>query len=142
MVVVGGLGSVPGAILGAVFIKSTEWFQGVVPQSYQFLFRFAGSGIGLIVVLWLLPGGLGSLLYKLRDTWLRRVAARRHIVVPSLIADTGADPELLTGRKAKPAVAIGVTDGGAPRSWPEVDAQPAPSPGARRRLLHATPTSR
>jgi ABC-type branched-subunit amino acid transport system ATPase component len=107
MVVVGGLGSVPGAILGAIFIKSTEWFQGVVPQSYQFLFRFAGSGIGLIVVLWLLPGGLGSLLYKTRDAWLRRVAARRQLVVPSLIADTGADPELLTGRKAKPAVAIG-----------------------------------
>ena len=26
MVVVGGLGSVPGAILGAIFLKSTEWF--------------------------------------------------------------------------------------------------------------------
>jgi ABC-type branched-subunit amino acid transport system ATPase component/ABC-type branched-subunit amino acid transport system permease subunit len=107
MVVVGGLGSVPGAILGAIFIKSTEWFQGVVPQNYQFLFRFAGSGIGLILVLWLLPGGLGSVLYRLRDAWLRRVAARRHIVVPSLIADSGADPELLTGEKPMPAVAVG-----------------------------------
>ena len=67
MVVVGGLGSVPGAILGAIFIKSTEWFNDVVPQSYRHLFTFAGSGIGLIVVLWLLPGGLGSLLYKARD---------------------------------------------------------------------------
>jgi ABC-type branched-subunit amino acid transport system ATPase component/ABC-type branched-subunit amino acid transport system permease subunit len=110
MVVVGGLGSVPGAILGAIFIKSTEWFQDVVPQSYQFLFRFAGSGIGLIVVLWLLPGGLGSLLYKLRDKWLRRIAVRRQIIVPSLIADTGSDPELLTGKKAKPAMAGGTED--------------------------------
>ena len=107
MVVVGGLGSVPGAILGAVFIKSTEWFQGIVPQSYQFLFRFAGSGIGLVLVLWLLPGGLGSALYRLRDAGLRRVAARRHLVVPSLVADTAADPELLTGEKATPAVAEG-----------------------------------
>ncbi|MFI5045618.1 MAG: ATP-binding cassette domain-containing protein [Acidimicrobiia bacterium] len=105
MVVVGGLGSVPGAILGAIFIKSTEWFQGVVPVEYQFLFRFAGSGIGLIVVLMVLPGGLGSLLYRARDTWLRRVAKRRQIVVPSLIADTGADPTLLTGKVAQPAVA-------------------------------------
>ena len=30
MAVVGGLGSVPGAILGAIFLKSTEWFNGVV----------------------------------------------------------------------------------------------------------------
>ncbi len=107
MVVVGGLGSVPGAILGAIFIKSTEWFSDVVPQSYRQMFTFAGSGIGLILVLWLLPGGLGSILYKVRDLWLRRVAARRQIVVPSLIADTGADPELLTGRKTRPAVAMG-----------------------------------
>ena len=33
MVVVGGLGSIPGAILGAVFIKSTEWFNVVVPAA-------------------------------------------------------------------------------------------------------------
>ena len=88
MVVVGGLGSVPGAILGAIFIKSTEWFQDVVPQSYRFLFTFAGSGIGLILVLWLLPGGLGSLLYQVRDAVAapgrrppsdrRAVAHRRH----------------------------------------------------------------
>ena len=98
MVVVGGLGSVPGAILGAVFLKSTEWFAGVVPQRFRFLFQFAGSGIGLIVVLWLLPGGLGSVLYRVRDMWLRRVARRRNLVVPSLIADIGDDPELLTGQ--------------------------------------------
>jgi ABC-type branched-subunit amino acid transport system ATPase component/ABC-type branched-subunit amino acid transport system permease subunit len=107
MVVVGGLGSVPGAILGAVFIKSTEWFNTIVPLRFRFLFTFAGSGIGLIVVLWLLPGGLGSVLYRVRDMWLRAVARRRNMVVPSLIADTGDDPELLTGR-AKPAVAMAV----------------------------------
>ena len=113
MVVVGGLGSVPGAILGAVFLKSTEWFAGVVPQRFRFLFQFAGSGIGLIVVLWLLPGGLGSVLYRVRDMWLRRVARRRSLVVPSLIADIGDDPELLTG-KAKPAVAV-ATNGDKPK---------------------------
>ena len=108
MVVVGGLGSVPGAILGAVFIKSTEWFNVIVPLRFRFLFTFAGSGIGLIVVLWLLPGGLGSVLYRVRDMWLRAVARRRNLVVPSLIADTGDDPELLTGRE-KPAVAMATT---------------------------------
>jgi len=105
MVVVGGLGSIPGAIIGALFIKSTEWFSGWVPQRFVFFFRFAGSGIGLVLVLWLIPGGLGSLLYRLRDFWLRAVARRRNMVVPSLIADSGDDPALLTGRE-KPAVAV------------------------------------
>ncbi len=77
MVVVGGLGSIPGAILGAVFIKSTEWFNVVVPQRFRFLFTFAGSGIGLIVVLWLLPGGLGSVLYRVRDKCGFRAAVAR-----------------------------------------------------------------
>ncbi len=130
MVVVGGLGSVPGAILGAVFLKSTEWFAGVVPQRFRFLFQFAGSGIGLIVVLWLLPGGLGSVLYRVRDMWLRRVARRRNLVVPSLIADIGDDPELLTG-KAKPSGRGGDErrqrpSGTVRSSWRRFPARPVP----------------
>jgi hypothetical protein len=34
-----------------------------------------------------LPGGVGSLIYQIRDRLLRRVAARHDVVVPSLIAD-------------------------------------------------------
>jgi ABC-type branched-subunit amino acid transport system ATPase component/ABC-type branched-subunit amino acid transport system permease subunit len=118
MVVVGGVGSVSGAILGAVFIKSTEWFNVIVPLRFRSLFTFAGSGIGLIVVLWLLPGGLGSILYRTRDKWLRWVARRRNIVVPSLIADTGDDPELLTGQP-KPAVAVAINGDHETRTGPK-----------------------
>ena len=118
MVVVGGLGSIPGAILGAVFIKSTEWFNVIVPVRFRFLFTFAGSGIGLIVVLWLLPGGLGSVLYRARDKWLAAVARRRHLVVPSLIADSGDAPTLLTG-KEKPAVAVSTNGEGTSRRGPK-----------------------
>ena len=96
MVVVGGLGSIPGALLGAVFLKSTEWFNTLVPQKFRFLFTFAGSGIGLIGVLWFFPGGLGSLMYRVRDRYLRFVANRRGILVPSLIADAST-PEVLQG---------------------------------------------
>ena len=117
MVVVGGLGSIPGAIMGAVFLQSTVWFAVVVPQRFRFFFQFAGSGIGLILVLWLLPGGLGSVLYRGRDMWLRAVARRRNLVVPSLIADIGDDPELLTG-KAKPAVAVATNGDGPKRHGP------------------------
>jgi ABC-type branched-subunit amino acid transport system ATPase component/ABC-type branched-subunit amino acid transport system permease subunit len=93
MVVVGGLGSVPGALLGAVFLKSTEWFNTMVPQKFRFLFTFAGSGIGLIGVLWFFPGGLGSLMYRARDAYLRFVAGRRRILVPSLLADAGVSTQ-------------------------------------------------
>ena len=92
MVVVGGLGSVPGAILGAVFVKSTEWFNVIVPVRFRYLFTFAGSGIGLLLVLWLLPGGFGSVLYGARDAWLRFVARRRRILVPSLVTDRRRRP--------------------------------------------------
>jgi hypothetical protein len=39
------------------------------------------------LVLYLLPGGIGSLVYKARDAVLRRIAIRRRIWVPSLFAD-------------------------------------------------------
>jgi hypothetical protein len=34
-----------------------------------------------------LPEGLGGLLYSIRDGILRRIAVRRNLVVPSLLAD-------------------------------------------------------
>ena len=90
MVVIGGLGSLPGAVLGALFIKSTEWFNTIVPQEFRLLFTTASTGVGLIVVLNNFPEGLGGLLYGLRDRWLRGIADRRKILVPSLHADKRA----------------------------------------------------
>jgi branched-chain amino acid transport system permease protein len=80
MVVIGGLGSLPGAILGAVYVIGARYF---LPSQLAF---FAG-GLGLMLVLIALPGGLGSLLYRGRDGYLRWVANRRRILVPSLNAD-------------------------------------------------------
>jgi hypothetical protein len=51
-------------------------------------FRFFASGVGVLVILLVIPGGLGSVLYQLRDAFLRAVAKRRRIIVPSLVADT------------------------------------------------------
>ena len=80
MVVIGGLGSLPGAVLGAVYVRGAEFF---LPPAYSLL----ASGFGILFLLIFLPEGLGGLLYRARDTFLRRVAARRNLVVPSLIAD-------------------------------------------------------
>ena len=135
MVVVGGLGSIPGAILGAVFIKSTEWFNVIVPERFRFLFTFAGSGIGLIVVLWLLPGGLGSVLYRVRDKWLRRggaatqsrraVADRRFRRRPGPAHRQGEARGRRVDQRRRTLAAR-----------PEVPPAPPVAAGARRRLLH------
>lgn len=80
MVVIGGLGSLPGAILGAVYVRSIEFFIG---GGWALL----ASGGGILLILLVLPGGLGAGMYRIRDEILRWVANRRGIVVPSLLAD-------------------------------------------------------
>ena len=87
MVVIGGLGTVPGAFLGAAFIQSLTWFSFIYPKAIRPAVPLFGGGVGLILILMFLPGGLGSLIYNARDRLLRMVAARRKIVVPSMIAD-------------------------------------------------------
>jgi branched-chain amino acid transport system permease protein len=80
MVVIGGLGSLPGAILGAVYIRGAEFF---LTAGWSQL----ASGFGIVMLLVVSPGGLGELLYRLRDDLLRRVAFRHQVHVPSLVAD-------------------------------------------------------
>lgn len=116
MAVVGGITSLPGALLGALYLQGTRWF---LPLQWQFL----ASGFGVLLVLMLLPGGLGGLMYSIRDQGLRWVAARRGIVVPSLLADRrAADPE--------PGPLPATDDSADETSQPEAS-QPDPSqPGA------------
>jgi len=80
MVVIGGLGSISGAILGAVYVRGANW---LLPAEWQFL----ATGAGLLLVLLILPGGLGAAIADVRDGALRWIARRRDIVVPSLLAD-------------------------------------------------------
>ncbi|HUI47419.1 MAG TPA: ABC transporter permease [Acidimicrobiia bacterium] len=82
MVVVGGLGSVGGAVVGAIFVKGIEYF--LVQPEWAFL----STGAGLLLVLMILPGGIGAALGDARDGVLRWYARRNKIRVPSLLADT------------------------------------------------------
>ncbi len=87
MVVIGGLGSLPGAIFGAAYVWSAQFF---LRGAMQLL----ATGAGLLVLLMLLPGGLGQLLFDARDRALRWVAARHGLEVPSITRiadDTGID---------------------------------------------------
>jgi branched-chain amino acid transport system permease protein len=94
--VVGGLGSLVGAVLGAVFLQGGGWF---LPTELQVL----ATGAGVLIVLLILPGGLGGVVYRIRDLWLRSVARRRGIVSASLLADV-AEPDGSTPVTSGPAV--------------------------------------
>jgi branched-chain amino acid transport system permease protein len=80
MVVIGGLGSIPGALLGAIYVR---W--AILNLSAQL--ALLATGAGLLFMLLIIPGGLGRVLYSLRDAALRWYAERRGILVPSLLAD-------------------------------------------------------
>jgi branched-chain amino acid transport system permease protein len=81
IVVIGGVTSLPGAMLGTLYIGVLRY--GGVSEQYQAL----ASGVGVLLLLYFLPGGLAQAMYGARDNFLRRVAQRRGIAVPSLIAD-------------------------------------------------------
>ena len=88
--VVGGLGSLLGAALGALYLQGGQWF--LPGARWQNL----ASAVGVLLVLLIIPGGLGDLVYRVRDNWLRWVARRHDIIVPSLLADVaqpGDDPD-------------------------------------------------
>jgi branched-chain amino acid transport system permease protein len=79
--VIGGLGSVTGVLIGVLFFKYLESITAL-GQVHE-----AISGAALLWVLSVVPGGIGEVVYKLRDRMLRSVADRRGVLVPSLVAD-------------------------------------------------------
>ena len=79
--VIGGLGSISGAIAGVLLFR---WLETITALGDL---RLLLTGTGLLVVLYALPGGFGQLFISARDRYLRWVANRRGILVPSLVAD-------------------------------------------------------
>jgi ABC-type branched-subunit amino acid transport system permease subunit len=80
MVVIGGLGSIPGAILGALYLEGLPAIFGS-NQTIQFL----TSGLGLVAFILYLPGGLADLLHRFGDVvtiGLRSVLHRDATDVP------------------------------------------------------------
>ncbi|MFP5326214.1 MAG: ABC transporter permease, partial [Acidimicrobiia bacterium] len=87
MIVIGGVGSIPGAFLGPFIILGTNFFSNVFPEFIAEILTAFVSSVGILFVLLVLPGGFSQVYYGLRDNILRRIADRRGIVVPSLLAD-------------------------------------------------------
>lgn len=88
--VIGGMGSIGGAISGVVFVFGISFFeQRIGIQNLALL----ATGPGLVLVLYLLPGGFAEGFYRVRDLFLRSLAARHDIHVPSLVADRRIDED-------------------------------------------------
>jgi branched-chain amino acid transport system permease protein len=90
LTVIGGIGSLPGAILGAVFVIGVPLLP-VLRDIDQI--QLLTTGLGLLMILLFLPGGLAEGMFRVRDKLLRQVALRRNIHVPSLIADSLVEAE-------------------------------------------------
>jgi branched-chain amino acid transport system permease protein len=75
MVVIGGLGSIPGAILGALYLEGLPAIFGADPT-----IEFLTSGIGVVAFILYLPGGLAEVLRRLGDvtTEAIRTLLQRH----------------------------------------------------------------
>ena len=87
MVVIGGMGSIAGAVMGAVFVYGAQY---LLPPQWSFI----ATGAFMVILLMVFPGGLGAVVFSGRDSLLRWYAKRRGVIVPSLVADqreTGTD---------------------------------------------------
>lgn len=100
MVVIGGLGSVSGVLLGAFYLQATFRFAQEQTWVDPGILRLLSSSLGVLLVLMILPGGLGGLVYRLRDGGLRLLARRRGLVVPSYVEGPAEDPGLAADRAA------------------------------------------
>lgn len=80
--VVGGLAAPAGVLVATAAFTAIDFF-----IKLQWI-KLLTTGFGLLFVLMLFPAGLGGIIYDLRDSLLRRFAARRGIHVPSLVADS------------------------------------------------------
>jgi ABC-type branched-subunit amino acid transport system ATPase component/ABC-type branched-subunit amino acid transport system permease subunit len=70
MVVVGGMTTLTGAVLGALYLLGTRW---LLDDESQLL----ASGMGVLAVLLLFPDGLAGVVYAVRDRVLRAFARSR-----------------------------------------------------------------
>jgi hypothetical protein len=94
MAVLGGLGSVYAVLVGAIYLATTTI---LIKDAWM---QLLASSFGVLTILLFFPRGLGALVFRARDGWLRRIALRNRIFVPSLLGD-----RLLQGEEARVPIA-------------------------------------
>jgi branched-chain amino acid transport system permease protein len=111
MAVIGGLGSIGGALLGVFSLRLLE-------QVVSGAVRLVITGAGLLVILLFLRGGIAEALMRIRNVLLRAVAKRRGIVVPSLLADKRVADEEDAPEDEVDLIATALDDEAAPGAAP------------------------
>jgi hypothetical protein len=111
MVVIGGLGSIAGAVLGALYLEGLPALFGANPT-----IQFLTSGLGLIAFILYLPGGLGELLHRFGDLVTIGVRALGDRLSPGHTGSPGPPLAEASGdgkeplRRAEPLVVPGVVE--------------------------------
>ncbi len=144
MIVIGGLGSIPGAVVGAAFVAATPLLLNRYADFIPFLAQPGSGGVdsgtlakylyggAVVVVLLLEPGGVAALgrrlLFTLTGT-TRRQKMRAAAPVSSSVAETGDETTAETGADSVEDGVPGRSDngGGAP-STQSLDSPPGSSP--------------
>jgi ABC-type branched-subunit amino acid transport system permease subunit len=109
MVVIGGLDSIPGALLGALYLEGLPAIFGSTPTV-----EFLTSGAGLLAFILYLPGGMAQLLHQLGDlvtAGIENLRTRRDGGPPG--AEDGAvasSPSVDPRRGRSPAGALSAVD--------------------------------
>ncbi|MGH2685420.1 MAG: ABC transporter permease subunit [Actinomycetota bacterium] len=110
MTIIGGLGSVAGSVLGAVYVLGLP---ALIEDSAEV--RLLTSGVGLLILLLYFPGGLAQLLYKARDALL--ALAERSLTVdlaspapPSPRSWDGTPSNVTASRPSYEGVALAATE--------------------------------
>jgi branched-chain amino acid transport system permease protein len=92
--VIGGISSVGGAISGIALFRVIDYLVSEnVAGSAAAIIRLSLSGTGLLVVLYLLPGGLWQVVQRLRDRWFP--AAIEEVDDEAALAEAGQALELV-----------------------------------------------
>jgi branched-chain amino acid transport system permease protein len=96
MVVIGGLDSIAGALLGAIYLVGLPAMFGTTPT-----IQFLTSGLGLLAFVLYLPGGLAELLHQLGDAVTAGIEKlQRRSDVPPMAGHLGGEPRPLVDEAA------------------------------------------
>ncbi len=91
MVIFGGMGSILGGFLGAIFVEAILFFWKSSSSLEQFL-----TGAGLLGILYIYPAGLGGFIYKIRDAVIK-IFVPKEILEPDKVSDDSGPSTVIPG---------------------------------------------
>ncbi len=95
--IVGGLTTPAGALLGAAYFEGLRLLGPAVGIPHL---EVLATGVGVLALLLVLPGGLAAGVVRVRDGWLRRLAVRHRLEVPSLVREPAPAEQVVAPPRA------------------------------------------